>query len=105
MLSFSEWRGGATEAELNEMKKVASKKFWIYLLISLIPIVNWVTMGMAIFCYNNVNYIKSRGRHTGSNLIRFILMSYAFLLPPIIVVNILSKADKAGNKVLGWDKL
>lgn len=103
MQSFSQWAGDATEEDLAEMKKLATKKFWIWLAISLIPIVNWVTMGNAIFCYNTVSYIKSRGRSNGSNLLRFILMLYALIIPPIIIVNVLSRSQKMGEKVLGWN--
>ncbi len=99
---FDEWCDGASDEDLDAMAKATSKKFWIWFLISLIPVVNFVTMGFAIFCYNNLSYIKSRGRSNGSNLLRFILMLYALYIPPIIVVNICSKNDKLGSSVLGW---
>lgn len=102
MQSFSQWAGGATEEDLAEMQRLATKKFWIWLAISLIPIVNWVTMGNAIFCYNTLSYIKSRGRSNGIGLLRLILMIYAFIIPPIIVVQLLSKSQKLGEKILGW---
>lgn len=44
-VAFEEWTGGATEAELRELKAVTSKRFKMFLLISLIPFVNWITMG------------------------------------------------------------
>ena len=102
MQSFSQWAGDATEEDLAEMQRLATKKFWIWLAISIIPIVNWVTMGNAIFCYNTLSYIKSRGRSNGIGLLRLILMIYAFIIPPIIVVQLLSKSQKLGEKILGW---
>lgn len=101
-VAFEEWTGGATEAELRELKAVTSKRFKMFLLISLIPFVNWITMGCAIFCYNNLSLLKSRGYNTGSNILRWILMLYAFIIPPIIVVQACAHIDALGMKVLGW---
>lgn len=100
-MTFEEWTGGASEAELREMKKVINKRFWIYFFISLIPFVNFITMGCAIFCYNNLSMLKSRGRSNGSNLFRLILMLYAGLIPPIIVVQVCAHSSSIGSKVLG----
>lgn len=100
--SFYEWTRGATEAEIQEMKAKVSKRFKIFLLISLIPIVNLITMGCAIFCYNNLSLLKTRGRSNGSDIFRFILMVWAAILPPIIVVQACAHIDSLGAKVLGW---
>lgn len=102
-ISFEEWSGGASPAELIELKDRAKKRMVIYLLLSLIPFVNIVTVGLAIFCYNNISYIDTRGRSNGNDLLRFILMVWGFLIPPIIVVSICSGSDSLGNKVLGWN--
>ena len=102
---FEEWTGGASESELEEMYEAANKRYWILLLISLIPLVNWITMGLCIFCYNNKSLIKSRGQSNGNNLWRLILMIYGFIIFPIIVVQLCAHINSLGLKVLGWDKL
>lgn len=101
-LDFQEWTGGASEEEIAALKKVTEKKFKFWLLISLIPVLNWITMGFAIFCYNNLSIIKSRGRSNGNDLFRLILMIYALFIPPIFIVNLCAKFEKLGTKVLGW---
>lgn len=103
--AFEEWTGGATEAQIRQMKESASKRYWILLLISLIPIVNTFTMGFCIFCYNNLSLIKSRGRSNGSDIWRFILLVYGLIIIPIIVVQLCAHIDSLGLKVLGWDKI
>lgn len=100
-MSFAEWSNGASEAELKELEKTISKRFKVFGLISLIPFVNFITMGCAIFCYNNLSYLKSRGRTTGNDLFRGILVLYAFIIPPLIVVQACTCIRPLGNKVLG----
>ncbi|MBQ8374367.1 MAG: hypothetical protein IJX98_02190 [Clostridia bacterium] len=99
---FDEWCDGASEEEVEAMIAATSKKFKTFLLISLIPIVNWVTMGCAIFCYNNLSFMKTRGKSNGNGLVRLVMMLYAFFIPPILVVQLCSKIEKLGQKVLGW---
>lgn len=101
-MTFYEWTGGATEEEVEDMIKVVKKRYHIFLLISLIPIVNWVTMGLCIFCYNNLALLKSRGNSTGNGLWRLILMVYGFIIFPIIWVQLCAHITPLGNKVLGW---
>lgn len=103
-VSFEEWSGGASFTELQELKAKATKKLIVFLLLSLIPFVNFVTVGCAIFCYNNISYINSRGADNGNNLIRFILLLYGFFIPPIIVVQVCTHNDALGAKVLGWNE-
>ncbi|MCM1440408.1 MAG: hypothetical protein NC131_14570 [Roseburia sp.] len=100
-MTFDEWTGGASEEEVEEMVAITKKRYHKFLLISLIPIVNWVTMGLAIFCYNNYSLLKSRGNSNGSNIWRFILMLYSLIIFPLIVVNICAHSDSLGTKVLG----
>lgn len=100
MSTFEEWTGGASESEIREMIKVLRKNYYKWLLISLIPIINIFTMGNAIFCYNNLNYMKSRGRTQGSVLWRWIMIIYGLILPPIIAVPILANSEKLSAKVL-----
>lgn len=102
IVDFEEWSGGASDEELEELKKQTKKRYHMFLLISIIPIVNWITMGMAIFCYNNYNIIKSRGYSSGNGIWRLILLIYSFIIIPLIVINICAKFPKAGNAVLGW---
>lgn len=99
-INFSEWTGNATEEEIQQYIAIVNKRFKIFLLISLIPIVNWVTMGLAIFCYNNLSVLKSHGNSNGSGVLRFILMLYALFIPPIIVVQLCARIGSLGNKVL-----
>lgn len=103
---FIEWMGGpdTTEAEVEALEKKTRKAFWKWLLISLIPVVGQFTIGLAIFCYNNLGYIESRGRNNGNDFIRFIMMCWGLFIIPIIEVQVLAKADKLGNSVLGWNK-
>lgn len=103
--TFAEWAGDATELEISQMKEAANKSFWKWLAISLIPIVNIFTIGIAIFCYNTSSFIKTRGRTNGSNILRFILMCWGGIIPPIIVVQLLAHSDSLGNKVLGFNKI
>lgn len=103
--TFEEWTGGATEAQIKKMKESASKRYWILLLISLIPFVNIFTMGFCIFCYNNLSMIKTRGRSNGSDIWRFILIVYGLIIFPIIIVQLCAHIDSLALKVLGWDKI
>ena len=102
---FDDWCDGASDEELDELEARARKSFWKWFLISLIPFVSFITVGCAIFCYNNLSYIKSIGRNQGSNIVRGILILWGAIILPLIVVNILAKADKLGNKVLGWNDI
>ena len=95
---FDDWCDSASDEELDELESKARKSFWKWILISLIPFVGIITIGCAIFCYNNLSYIRSRGRNQGSDILRFILMLWGAIIFPIIVVKVLSKADKLGNK-------
>ncbi len=101
--SFEEWTGGASEQEIQDMIATVNSRFWIFLLISLIPFVNFITMGCAIFCYNNLSLLKSRGRSQGNNGVRFILMLYALIIPPIIVVKLCAYIKSIGAAVLGLE--
>lgn len=103
--AFDEWCDGASDEDLQAMEEAAKKQYHKFLLISLIPIINMFTMGQAIFCYNNLSYIRSRGRSTGNVVWRFILLLYSLFLIPLLVINICSKNDNLANKVLGWNKL
>ncbi len=99
---FYEWSGGASEEELDEMVETVKKRYHLFLLISLIPIVNWVTMGLCIFCYNNLAILKSRGRNTGNGLWRLILLVYGLIIFPLLIIQLCAKIDSLGNKVLGF---
>lgn len=100
---FEKWCDGVDDETLDELYKAAKKQYHKWLLISLIPVINWVTMGKAIFCYNNICYIKSRGRTTGNSLWRFLLLLWGLYIFPLYVVKRLANNDKRGNKVLGWE--
>lgn len=102
MPSFNEWTGGANEQELKVMTSKLRKRFWLFLVLSLIPILNVFLMGCTVFCYNNLSYLKSRGRKMGSNLLRFFMLLYGLIIIPLIMVNIFAKSDKLGDKILGW---
>lgn len=103
---FIEWVGGpdTTEADVEDLEKKTRKAFWKWFLISLIPVIGQFTIGLAVFCYNNLGYIESRGRNNGNDLFRGIMILWGLILIPIIEVQILAKADKLGNSVLGWNK-
>lgn len=100
--SFHEWTGGASEEEIQGMIRKVRIRFWIFLALSLIPVLNFFLMGITIFCYNNLSILKSRGRSNGSDLLRFCMLLYGFFLIPIIEVQLLSRINKLGNLVLGW---
>ena len=94
-------KGGPAKAL--EMAIEQTKKSYIkWLIISIIPVVNFVTMGFAIFCYNNLCYLKSGGKSRGNNAWRFILMVWALYIPPQIVIKICSSNEKFSKKILGW---
>ena len=101
-MTFEEWTGGASDQEVREMIAQVRKSFWKWLLISLIPVVGQFTIGCAVFCYNNLSFLKSRGRSMGNNLVRLVMMLWGFLILPIIVVQACAKIESLGNKVLGW---
>lgn len=104
-VEFDDWCDGASDEELDVLESRARKSFWKWILISLIPFVGIVTIGFAVFCYNNLSYIKSRGRSQGNGLVRLILLLWGLLIIPLIVVNICAKADSFGNKILGWNDI
>lgn len=99
--SFSEWTEGASEEEVKAMIKKVRVRFYIFLLLGLIPFLNFVFMGLAVFCYNNLSVLKSRGRSDGSNLLRLLMILYGFIIFPIIEVQILSRIKKLSSLVLG----
>ena len=80
------------------------KRYRMFLLISIIPVVNWITMGCALYCYNNLCYLKSRGRYEGNNIFRFILMVYAYIIPPIIIVQLAARINSLGDRILFGSK-
>ena len=41
----------------------------------------------------------------GSDILRGILLIWGLILIPLLVLKILSKSNKLGDKVLGWDKI
>ncbi len=98
---FNEWVGGASDEEVREMVKITKKRYFIFLLISLIPGVSIFTMGFAIFCYNNYCLLRSRGKNTGFNLWRWVMLLYGIIFIPLLVIKICAKSDKLGSKVLG----
>ena len=105
---MSEYKGakkGGEEKALQEAIILAEKNFKKWLLISIIPIVNFVTMGFAIFCYNNLCYLKSNGKSRGNGFLRFLMMLYALYIPPVIVVRICCSNEKLQKKILGWENL
>lgn len=102
MPPFSEWTGGASEQELKVMTRKLRIRFWVFLGLSLIPFLNILLMGCTIFCYNNLVYLKSRGRRLGSNLLRFLMLLYGVIIVPLIMVRAFVKFDKLGSKILGW---
>jgi len=101
-MTLEEWIEVVPDQERRELIAKTRKRFWIFLLISLIPYVNFITMGITIFCYNNLNFLKTRGRSTGNNGVRFLLMLYGFIIPPLIVFSLCNKIEKLGTKILGW---
>ena len=60
-------------------------------------------MGLCIFCYNNKSLLKTRGASNGSNLWRFILLVYGFIIFLFIVVQLCAHINSLGLKVLGWN--
>ncbi len=47
--SFSEWTDGASEEEIKGMIKTVRARFYIFLLLGLIPFLNFVFMGLAVY--------------------------------------------------------
>lgn len=98
---FEEWTGGASESEIVEMEKIVKKRFWIFLVLGIIPPLNFIFMGFAVFCYNNLSYIRSRGRNQGSDGLRFLMMLWGLIIIPVIEVQLCSKIEKLGTAILG----
>ena len=73
-VTLEEWIENVSDEERRALVAKTKKRFWIFLLISLIPYVNFFTMGFAVFCYNNLNFLKTRGRSTGNNGVRALMM-------------------------------
>ena len=101
-MTFEEWTGGASESEVQALTAQTKKRYHFWLLISLIPIIGQITIGFAIFCYNNYSILKSRGNSTGNNNWRLLMMLWGLFIPPIIIVQACAKIEKLGNKILGW---
>lgn len=105
-VEFDDWCGGASEEEVKELIKVTRKKFFMWLLISLIPGVSIFTMGFAIFCYNNLKILEARDLNGTNglftNLFRLIMLIYGLFIIPIIEVQLCAKIDSLGTKILGW---
>ncbi len=104
---FIEWMGGegsetATEETVEALEQITRKSFWKWFLISLIPGISVFTIGFAIFCYNNLSYIKTRGRSQGSVLFRWLMLLWGFLIIPLLEVRICTKSQGFANKILGW---
>ena len=103
---MSEYKGlpkGGQEKAIQNAIDQTKKSFTKWFLISLIPVVNWVTMGFAVFCYNNLCYLKSGGKSKGNNAIRFLMLLWGFYLFPQIVIKIATKNEKLQKKILGWN--
>lgn len=98
---FYEWTNGASEEELKAMTATVKKRFTIFLLISLIPLVSVITMGFAMFCYNNYVVLKSRGRRTSNGLIILLMALYGYVIIPLIEVQLCSRIQSLGDKILG----
>lgn len=99
--SFYEWSGGASEEEINSLIKKVRIRFWIFLVLGLIPYLNLIFMGLAIFCFNNLNILKTRGRSNGSDLLRVLMLLYGLFIFPIAEVWLCSKIRPLGTLVSG----
>ncbi len=98
---WNEFKGDLTDADIRDLVNLIKKRFWIYLLLSLIPGVGLITAGCAVYCYNNYKWFSTMGNSTGNNIVRFILMLPGALIMPIIEVWLFSHISALGNKVLG----
>ena len=101
-ITLEEWVEGLSDGERRGLMAKTFKRFWRFLLLSIIPFVGTVMMGCAVYCYNNWSFLRSRGRDSGSNMVRAFLIILGYILPPIIVVLVCSKSEKLSEKVLGW---
>lgn len=98
---FEEWTGGASESEIVKIEKIVKKRFSIFLVLGIIPLLNFIFMGFAIYCYNNLSYIRSRGRTIGNDGLRFLMMIWGLIIIPIIEVMLCSKIEKLGTLIRG----
>lgn len=92
----------ATQEEVDQMITIIQKKRKFYLLLALIPVVNWFFGGC--FTFTNNTYKAIRGQKTGG-LLNMIIVIWSFILPPIVIVFFLSRISKCERKVLGIDKI
>ena len=99
---FVEWTDGASDEELEMMEKITTKEMWKWILVSIVPFVNIFTVGIAMFCYNNLCYLKSRGHKVGNRWIMALMLVWGLFLVPLIEINIFQRNELLGNHILGW---
>ena len=98
---------GSTEEELDEFVEVIKKRQKIWLILALIPFVNWFFAAFFIRSYNTTKVIASRGRKEPGGLIPLLIGIWAWLLGPFLIGLLLDKMPEAfdNNVVLGCGEL
>lgn len=98
---FDEWIDYASEEDVEALEQHLKKRYYKWLLISLIPIVGFFTIGLALFTYNNYTFTRSRGHNKGSGIWRFVMIIWGLIIFSLAEVQLAVKFDKLGDKILG----
>ena len=99
---FIEWTDAACDEDLEAMTDLASRAMWKWIILSFIPIVNIFTAGIAMFCYNNLCFLKSRGHRVGNKGIMFLFLVWGLFLVPLIEYSMFTRDERLGDHILGW---
>ena len=99
---FIEWTDAADDEELEVMTELCRKSFIKWLLISFIPVASIFTAGVALFCYNNLCYLKSKGHYTGNVFIKILFYLWGLIIVPLIEMSVFTQNERLGNQILGW---
>jgi len=121
---FDEWVGGASDEEIEIMISNVRKRKYIFLGVWAIALVvtlicltisgdnpGWVLAlalillgipaGCSCFCNNNLRILKRR-KFGGAPIDVYVYLIIGLFIVPIIVVQLASKIDSLGAKILGY---
>ena len=106
-VKFYDALAGSTEEELDEFVRVMKKREKIWLILALIPFVNWIFGAFFIRCHNAIRIVSSRGRKQEGGLLNLLIGIWSLIIFPIImhwIINLLPERFETGV-ILGVNKL
>ncbi|MBU0997282.1 MAG: hypothetical protein KKE16_04470 [Firmicutes bacterium] len=89
-----------SQREYDELLTIWTKRRRIYWLLSLLIIPLPLTISFALFCNNNIAFLKSGGRRSSNTIVVLFYIIIGALFP-IIIVPILRFIPFLGHAVLG----